>query len=138
MRPDKKEESARRLHERYQDRAAALWARIASSVVGMEFAVNGYTTAAQAGDLAHHLALRPGMRLLDLGCGQGWPGIFLVTQSGCGGVLTDIPRGAVDAARRRAADEGFGGRVACVRASAPSPPFRARSFDAVVHTDVLC
>jgi hypothetical protein len=42
------------------------------------------------------------------------------------------------AAADRAAAEGLAGRAGMVVAAASGLPFRAGSFDAIVHTDVLC
>jgi hypothetical protein len=41
-------------------------------------------------------------------------------------------------ARARADRERLGARCAVVAASGPHLPFAGESFDAVVHTDVLC
>jgi ubiquinone/menaquinone biosynthesis C-methylase UbiE len=39
---------------------------------------------------------------------------------------------------RRADDDGMAARTQAVVASARHLPFRPESFDAIVHTDVLC
>jgi ubiquinone/menaquinone biosynthesis C-methylase UbiE len=52
-------------------------------------------------------------------------------------VLPIISEG-LKTARRRAAAEGIGERATAVVASARRLPFAHESFDAVVHTDVLC
>ena len=38
------------------------------------------------------LGLGPGRRLLDVGGGQGWPGLYLARQTGCTVVRTPVPR----------------------------------------------
>ena len=63
------------------------------------YGANGYTTAAQANLLAQRLDLGPGKRLLDVGSGRGWPGLYLAASTGCTVVLTDLLLLAV--ARRR-------------------------------------
>lgn len=53
-------------------------------------------------------------------------------------VLTDLPEEGLRTARQRAAVEGVGGRATVVVASARRLPFADETFDAIVHTDVLC
>jgi ubiquinone/menaquinone biosynthesis C-methylase UbiE len=57
---------------------------------------------------------------------------------GCRVVLTDLPLDGLRAAAARAAADGLAARVGVVVSAASALPFRAGSFDAVVHTDVLC
>jgi cyclopropane fatty-acyl-phospholipid synthase-like methyltransferase len=63
---------------------------------------------AQADELARALGLSPADRLLDIGTGRGWPGLYLADRTGV------------------------------VVAAASGLPFRAGTFDAVLHCDVLC
>ena len=53
-------------------------------------------------------------------------------------VLSDVPLEGLRTARARAETEGVTDRVAVVVSSTRAVPFRAETFDAVVHTDVLC
>ena len=100
--------------------------------------VNGYTTVAQADALGPALDLRSGRRLLDVGTGRGYPGLYLAAKTGCSIVGTDLPYEPLAAARRKAGREGLGSRAAFVNAGGAAQPFRDRSFDAIVLTDVLC
>jgi cyclopropane fatty-acyl-phospholipid synthase-like methyltransferase len=63
---------------------------------------------AHADALARALRLSASDRLLDVGTGRAWPGLYLAA------------------------------RTSVVVSAASGLPFRARSFDAVIHTDVLC
>jgi hypothetical protein len=80
--------------------------RIERRVIGGDWGANGYTTMVQADTLAHGLGLSAADRLLDLGTGRGWPGLYLATTSGCRVVVTDLPleglRGPPTAQRPRA------------------------------------
>lgn len=106
-------------------------------VFGGNFGCDGYTTPAQAAALAVQLRLAPGRWLLDLGSGRGWPGLYLAKLTGCRTVLTDLPiEGLAQAMRRR--ESRLDGRVSAVVAAPRHLPFRRASFDAIVHTDVLC
>lgn len=107
-------------------------------VIGSDFEASGYTTLAQADLIAERLRLREGERLLDVGAGRGWPGLYLSKVTGCSVVLTDLPQEGLRTARRRAGGEGIGDRVATAAASARRLPFAGGTFDAIVHTDVLC
>jgi cyclopropane fatty-acyl-phospholipid synthase-like methyltransferase len=93
---------------------------------------------AQADTLAHELRLSAADRLLDLGSGRGWPGLYLAARTGCQVVLTDLPLEGLRVAAARAASEGIAARTGVVAAVASGLPFRAGSFDVVIHTDVLC
>jgi SAM-dependent methyltransferase len=74
-------------------------------VIGSDFGADGYTTVEQADELARRLELRPGLRLLDLGCGSGWPGLYLAMRTGCQVVLSDVPLDGLRSAKARAVRE---------------------------------
>jgi 2-polyprenyl-3-methyl-5-hydroxy-6-metoxy-1,4-benzoquinol methylase len=112
--------------------------QIEQRVIGGDWGANGYTTMDQADTLAHELHLSATDRLLDLGTGRGWPGLYLATRTGCQVVLTDLPLEGLRVAANRATREGLAARTAVVAAAASALPFQAGSFDAVIHTDVLC
>ncbi len=112
--------------------------RVERLVIGADYGADGYTTVEQADELARRLHLRPGARLLDLGSGRGWPGVYLAKATGCQVVLSDLPVDGLRIADARAAAEGLDGRCAVVAARGRDLPFAAESFDAVAHTDVLC
>lgn len=106
-------------------------------VFGANEGVRGYTTVAQADALARGLRLGPGMRLLDIGAGRGWPGLYLARTSGCQVVSSDIPLAALREGAGRARRHGIGNLSAFLQAAGTHLPFRAKTFDAIVHTDVL-
>lgn len=110
---------------------------IEREVIGGDWGANGYTTLAQADELAALLALDASKRLLDVGTGQGWPGLYLAKKTGCEVVVTDLPIEGLQVAAARATEEGIRslGEIVC---SAKRLPFGQRSFDALCHTDVLC
>jgi 2-polyprenyl-3-methyl-5-hydroxy-6-metoxy-1,4-benzoquinol methylase len=124
--------------ERYARPASDATRELERLVIGGDFGANGYTTLEQAHFLARRLELRAGDRLLDVGSGRGWPGLYLAKVTGCSVVLTDIPEEGLATARKRAAVEGLAERATAVASSARRLPFKSESFDAVVHTDVLC
>jgi 2-polyprenyl-3-methyl-5-hydroxy-6-metoxy-1,4-benzoquinol methylase len=123
---------------RYGNRPSPTARRIEQRVIGGDWGANGFTTMAQADTLASGLDLSAGDHLLDLGTGRGWPGLYLAARTGCRVVLADLPVEGLRVAADRAAAEGLAARVGVVAAAASGLPFRAGSFDAVIHTDVLC
>lgn len=111
---------------------------VEEGALGSDFGNNGYTTREEADDLGRLLGLGPGVALLDVGAGQGWPGLYLARETGCTVVLSDVPVEGLHTGMRRAARRGIDGLVGAVAACGSRPPLRRGSFDAVVHADVLC
>ena len=126
-----------RFSGRYDGPETMTRADVTTDVLGFPLA-QGYTTRAQVDRLGRALRLQPGARALDVGAGAGWPSLYLAATTGADIVLTDVPRPAVEVAVRRARETGVNERCQFARASGTHLPFRARSFDAVLHTDVLC
>ena len=118
-------------------RAAPVLDHLERAVLGTDYGANGYMPREQADVLAGELALTPGDRLLDVGAGCGFPGLYIASRTGCHVVVTDLPMQGMRRAQRRIADNGVTGASAVV-STARHLPFRPESFDAVVHGDVLC
>lgn len=112
--------------------------RVEQVVLGSDYGATSYTTIRQAADLAERLQLGPGVSLLDLGAGSGWPGLYLATVTGCRVVLADRPEEGLRIAQQRALEDGLADRCGFVRSSGDQLPFRSQVFDAVTHTDVFC
>jgi hypothetical protein len=66
--------------ERYRNTPSQLARQIEQRVIGGDWGANGYTTRAQADTLARELGVSAGDRLLDLGTGRGWPGLYLAAR----------------------------------------------------------
>ncbi len=108
------------------------------SLCGCDYGSTGNTTRAEAEQVARRLELAPGAKLLDVGGGSGWPGLYLAQLTGCELVVVDIPVAALRIARERAAADGLAQRCEAVAADGAALPFRDASFDAVNHSDLLC
>ena len=82
-----------------------------------------------AWDMAKLLSLKPGQRVLDLGCGEGMTSIFLAKEFGVAVYAVDeeVP----DSLAQRAAAAGVGNLVTPVRADARKLGFEAGFFDAI-------
>jgi methylase of polypeptide subunit release factors len=131
-------DTRQRFTDRYRENRAAVVEEIERAVIGGDWGANGFTTMQQADQLAAALRLEPETRLLDLGAGRGWPGLYLAVRTGCEVVLTDVPPRGLLLALARARTENVTGRAAAIVSTARALPFRPAMFDAVVHTDVLC
>src|SRR5258705_584961 len=108
------------------------------SVYGCDYGGNGGTTRLEAERIAQLLELRPGARLLDVGAGSGWPGLYLAQLTGCDVVMVDLPLAALRIARERAAADNLSERCEAVVADGATLPFRDAAFDALNHSEVLC
>src|SRR5438046_357159 len=75
------------------------------SVLGSDYGGTSWTTRREAGQIAELLGLRAGMRLLDVGAGAGWPGLYLAQVTGCDVVLTDRPFVGLQIALERSATD---------------------------------
>ena len=71
-------------------------------------------------------------------CGVGLARSLPGQQTGCQVVGTDLPFDGLRRARPAPRSDGLAGRASYAVATGGRQPFRPASFDAVVHTDVLC
>jgi 2-polyprenyl-3-methyl-5-hydroxy-6-metoxy-1,4-benzoquinol methylase len=135
-----KDERATRVDyaERYRSRAVIeIFDEIEREVIGEAWGANGFTTVSQAEELRRRLVLSSDSRLLDIGSGCGWPGLYLARATGGEVVVSDMPTEGLELASRRAQVEGLRS-LGAVAASARYLPFAEHSFGAIVHVDVLC
>src|SRR5205085_3044854 len=84
--------------------------------------------------LAQALDLRPGMRVLDLGCGRASSSIFLRREFGVQVWATDLWVSAAENIQR-IRDAGVEDGVFPIHADARTLPFAADFFDAIVSID---
>jgi SAM-dependent methyltransferase len=107
-------------------------------VRGSDYGATSWATREQARQSVARLGLCPGMRLLDIGAGSGWPALFLATLAGCDVVLIDVPLSGLRLAAARAASDGIAGRCTVLAADGAKLPFADAVFDRIHHADVLC
>lgn len=131
-------EARAKFADRYGVERGEVNSRVERAVIGGNWGANGYTTMAQADELAALTQLDASMRLLDLGAGRGWPGLYLAKVTGCSVVLADLPVEGLRTAVGRARDESLESRVGAVVASGSRLPLRPGVADAVVSCDVFC
>lgn len=84
--------------------------------------------------LCEAMDIRPGMKVLDLGCGKALTSVFLAREFGARVWAADLWIDAKDN-RRRLEEAGVASLVAAVDAEAHALPFEEGLFDAVVSID---
>ncbi|MGR3343826.1 MAG: class I SAM-dependent methyltransferase [Paracoccaceae bacterium] len=117
---------------------APVFLSIERSVCGCDYGGNSWTTCAEADEKVSHLNLVRGQRLIDIGAGTGWPGIYMTHVSGCDTVLTDLSSTGLGIAEERVRKDGISKKVTIANADAAALPFSSGSFDAICHSDTLC
>jgi arsenite methyltransferase len=84
------------------------------------------------------IGIEAGDRLVDVGSGDGATVLLAAGEHGCRAVGVEYGAGAVENARRRAAELGLEDRVEFVAGDAATLPFADRSFDVVISECSLC
>lgn len=84
--------------------------------------------------LCRDMALRPGMRVLDIGCGKGLSSIFLAREYDVQVWATDLWISASDN-RQRINEYALDGQVFPIHADARALPYAERFFDAIICID---
>jgi ubiquinone/menaquinone biosynthesis C-methylase UbiE len=123
----------------YQRNQLPFMQKIERAVCGCDFGGTSWTTREEANSIISELIAMatPDLKLLDIGAGSGWPGLYLASAVG-DATLVDLPFEGLEIARQRAFREGLEGRLHVSVADARALPFSAHSFDAITHSDLLC
>lgn len=85
-------------------------------------------------DLCEHMDLRPGMKILDMGCGKGITSVFLAKEYGVTVFANDLWISATDNLRRFE-EAGVDDRVFPIHAEAHALPYAEGFFDAAISID---
>jgi ubiquinone/menaquinone biosynthesis C-methylase UbiE len=128
----------KRFGEFYERSLTPVMRSIGNHVCGCDYVGNSWTTHAEADEVIERLELRSGLRLLDLGAGSGWPGLYTAQKTGCDVVLIDLPEIGLRIAMDRADTDGIKNHVTATAADASDLPFPDQSFEAISHSDLLC
>ncbi|MFQ5937695.1 MAG: class I SAM-dependent methyltransferase, partial [Acidiferrobacterales bacterium] len=129
---------AARFAEQYQLYQSPVMRELERAVLGCDYGGTSWTTRAEAEQVGRLLGLRAGRRLLEVGAGSGWPGLFLARATGCDVTLVDVPFEAIRLAAKRAVSERLDGTCSMAVADGAALPFSSNAFDAISHSDVLC
>jgi len=134
--PDRPE-MIQRFTERNRLAQSAVVLEIERGVLGCDYGGTSWTTRGEAEIVRRYLELAPGKRLLDIGAGAGWPGLYLARESGCDATLLDLPINGLRVALARAGAEKITGAVWAVAGDGAELPFMTGAFDAVSHSGVV-
>ena len=93
-----------------------------------EFHVRGREATVE---LAHFAGLKPGSRVLDVGCGLGGSVRYLADEHQCRATGIDLTREYVETAQALAGRVGLAAKAQFIQASALDVPFAGGSFDVV-------
>ena len=85
-------------------------------------------------DLCEHLELRPGMKVLDMGCGKGITAIFLAKEYGVTVFANDLSISATDNLHRFE-EAGVADKVYPIHAEANALPYAEGFFDVAISID---
>ncbi len=127
-----------RFSDRYKVARSQVLLEIERAVCGCDYGATSWTTRGEARNVVEMLGLRPGQRLLEVGAGAGWPGLYLAKEIGCDVALIDLPLSGLRVAKERAAVDRLAGACWVAVADGAALPFRGGFFDAAIHSDVLC
>jgi len=112
--------------------------KIERSSCGCDYGASSFTTVEQVNKLGDLLELDPQKRLLEVGAGSGWPGLYLAKNTGCDVTLIDLPIEGLIIAKARAVADDLDSVSRMAVASGADLPFRQNWFHAISHSDVLC
>jgi SAM-dependent methyltransferase len=134
----KEREQTERFSEIYRYAQTPVIREIELHTCGCDYGATSWSTLDEAMVISELLGLRPGLDLLDIGSGSGWPGVWFASTSGCSVTLLDLPYPALQIAAQRATDDEVGDLCQFTQGDAANLPLADASFDLVSHTDVLC
>jgi ubiquinone/menaquinone biosynthesis C-methylase UbiE len=138
--PRTAEEQARldRFAREYRISQNAVMLEIERAVCGSDYGGTSWTTRDEAERVGQLLELSPGKRLLDVGAGSGWPGLYLARITGCDVALVDVPLEGLRIAAKRAVTDQLPGECWVIVGDGARLPLKSGWFDAIGHSDVLC
>jgi SAM-dependent methyltransferase len=108
-------------------------ARAAAFPPGEFVGQESFVSAGEVLVLGRRAGVAPGVRVLDLCCGEAGPGLHLTRELGCTYLGVDASPRAITRARERAADEGLAARFELARV----PPLPAGAFDVVLLLETM-
>ena len=115
--------------------------RIKREVYGDDYPVEAdprsYVTLTELRAIARDLDVGPGRTIVDLGCGQGGPSLWMARETGSDLVGVDLSSVGVTRAEARAAELGLGDRARFQVGDVTATGLPDASFDGAMSVDVL-
>lgn len=122
----------------YREFEADVYAEIRRLEFGEDIGQNNWQSPEELAGFAEQLGLAPGVRLLDVACGAGGPGLYLARVTGCELTGVEREKEGLANARRIAREARLDTPVRFVQADASERlPFADSSFDAILCLDAL-
>jgi SAM-dependent methyltransferase len=122
----------------YRDFTAEVYGDVRREAFGVDVGQNSWLTIEALERFGSQLELRPGSRLLDVGCGSGGPVLHLARLTGCEVVGVDLFEEAVTTGNESVRQAGLGMQARFVQADAGRAlPFKGRAFDALLCVDSI-
>jgi len=123
-------------------RSSAIYSQFCERVFGRDFGQHGFSDMAQIDEMLARLALAPGDRVLDLGCGNGAMAEYIAQTTGARVTGIDYIPEAIRQAQERAAKQPerlafHVGDIAHLVDAQSTLPFRPHSLHAVISVDTL-
>ncbi len=122
--------------EGYLHVLAPVMLEIEAEARGTDYGSVSWSSRDQVERMATHLDLGNDSRLLDIGAGAGWPGLYVGQQTGCHVTMLDFPVNGLKLALDRAAHDSVPADASV--ANGASLPFSDGVFEGVIHSDLLC
>jgi SAM-dependent methyltransferase len=123
-----------RVHDDHDTVDAALSAARASAFAPGEYVgQQSFVTAGEVLALARRARVGPGVRVLDLCCGVGGPGLHVTGELGCDYLGVDASTAAIGRARERASAAGLTARFEVMHV----PPLPPGPFDVVLLFETM-
>jgi ubiquinone/menaquinone biosynthesis C-methylase UbiE len=115
--------------------------RIRREVYGDDYPVEAdprsYVTLTELQAIARDLSVGPGRSVIDLGCGQGGPSLWVARETGAALVGVDLSSVGTTHAQARATELGFGDRAHFQVGDITATGLPDASFDGAMSVDVL-
>ena len=123
----------------YGNYEADVYRRIRTATYGQDFGQTSWVTTEESRDIPRQLALKPGSKALEIGCGSGRYALNLAETTGAHLIGVDVNEFGVQNANRLSAEAGVSDRARFQTCDVSRPlPFENASFDAAFSNDVIC
>jgi cyclopropane fatty-acyl-phospholipid synthase-like methyltransferase len=135
--PDKGGETIRDFYTRYYKatRTSAVYSKFCKRVFGLYFSQHGFSDMSQVASLLAFINLKPGDRVLDLGCGNGAMADYIAELTGAHLTGIDYIPEAIRQANQRT--RGRGKNLAFKVMDIGALNFPPESFDTIISIDSL-
>jgi len=123
----------------YGNLATQVLEQVRRETYGEDFGQSSWVTADEYRRFFKLLALSSADHVLDVGCGSGWPALFVARETGCRVTGVDVNEAGIQAGQALVREAGMQERVFLQTADVAQPlPFPGETFSVLVCMDALC